>query len=122
MRIPLFALLLTVATPVAPLFAQPSPPPPNSQTTNAQAWAKYPNVSQQFLQGCVGTATLPHNQARVKQSYCRCALSAYQSRYTPELFAQINNVAVKIGKDGPLLVNVMMAPELSQCRTQTGFQ
>ena len=84
-------------------------------------WFKFPKIEQQFMQGCLGNQTLSSDQKVIKQGYCACAFHAYQTRYNPQFFSQINAYAVQFGKAGPTLVNLMMKPELDQCSAQTGY-
>jgi hypothetical protein len=74
------------------------------------------------MQGCVGQQNPQPNQSRIKQSFCQCAFNAYKSRYTPQLFSQINALALQVGQEGPRLVNLMMKPELDRCSAQTNYR
>lgn len=73
------------------------------------------------MQGCIGQQNLQPAQRKIKQSFCQCAFNAYKTRYTPQIFSQINALAVQVGQDGPRLVNLMMKPELERCSTQTNY-
>jgi hypothetical protein len=74
------------------------------------------------MQGCVGQNEQQAARKKIKQSFCQCAFTAYKTRYSPQLFAQINAVANQIGQNGPLLVNLMMKPELDGCSAQTNYR
>lgn len=94
-----------------------------AQTPTSNDWKDYARIETGFMQGCVGnTQTLTAPQRQTKLSFCQCALNGYKSRYTPQLFMQMNALAIKLGKEGPVLVNVMMKPELDSCSSQTGFR
>ncbi len=100
---------------------------PDTQATEAQApisenWVDFPEIEAGFMEGCVGTETLAAGQATTKQSYCQCAFEAYSGRFSPQQFLQINALANRAEEDGPLLVNLMMAPELESCSATTGYQ
>ena len=98
--------------------------PGNNTNTNLTAikdWSKTPKTEAEFMQGCVGQQNLQPAQRKNKESFCKCAFNAYKTRYTPQMFFQINSLAVQVGKDGPRLVNLMMKPELSRCSAQTNY-
>ncbi|MEA5569029.1 hypothetical protein [Anabaena sp. UHCC 0399] len=97
----------------------PQPPTNPPAPTN---WSQVPNTEKEFMQGCVGQQNLQPNQRRIKQNFCQCAFNAYKARYTPQLFSQINVLAVQVGQDGPRLVNLMMKPELDRCSAQTNYR
>jgi hypothetical protein len=118
--LPLFLALLT-PTGVA-LSQNTNVAPKSQQSSPSSNWSKFSNISQKFMQGCMGSQSLLPSEKRIRQNYCQCALNAYQVRYTPELFSEINTYVVKIGKDAPVLVNLMMNPELNQCAIQTGYK
>ena len=88
---------------------------------NSNDWKDFGVISQKFMEGCVGTAKLPDNKAKIQENFCRCSLTAYQGRYTPQIFSRINALSGQLGKNGPQLVSLMMEPELSQCAKKTGF-
>lgn len=90
-------------------------------TTNSNDWSKFPAVEKQFMNGCTGEKNLSNERENNKIRFCRCVFNFYKARYTPQLFAQINALAVKLGQDGPRLVNMMMEPELKQCSEITNF-
>jgi hypothetical protein len=117
----LFSLLLTSF----PSEAQNRPQQPrintNSNLTAITDWSKTPKTETEFMQGCVGQQNLQPAQLKTKQNFCQCAFTAYKNRYNPQTFFQINSLAVKFGKDGPHLVNLMMKPELDRCSTQTNY-
>jgi hypothetical protein len=94
-----------------------------AQTPTSNNWKDYARIETGFMQGCVGnTQSLTAPQRQTKLSFCQCALNSYKTRYTPQVFMQMNALAVKLGKEGPVLVNVMMKPELDSCSNQTGFR
>lgn len=95
---------------------------PSSNPAAPTNWAQVPNIEKDFMQGCVGQTNLPPNQIRMKQNFCQCAFNAYKIRYNPQLFSQINALAVQVGQDGPRLVNLMMKPELDRCSAQTNYR
>lgn len=107
-----------------PSQAQNRPQPPRNNTNNAVAndWSKNVKTETEFMQGCVGQQNLAPAQRNIKQSFCQCAFNAYKTRYTPQLFAQINVLALQAGQDGPRLVNLMMKPELDRCSAQTNYR
>ena len=88
---------------------------------NSNDWKDFEIISKQFMQGCMGKTMLPNDKAKTQENYCRCSLTAYQQRYTPQIFGQINALAKQAGKTGPQLVSLMMQPELTQCAQSTGF-
>lgn len=106
--------------------AQTRPQQPRNNTNTNPAiptdWSKIPKTETEFMQGCVGQQNLSAAQRNIKQDFCQCAFSAYKARYTPQLFSQINGLAIKVGQDGPRLVNLMMKPELDRCSTQTNYR
>jgi hypothetical protein len=91
------------------------------ETPEEQQWEDVPQIQEGFMKGCVGTETLDEAAATTKQNYCQCAFESYSGRYSPLQFQQIEAVASRLGEEGPLLVSVMMAPELDGCSTTTGF-
>ena len=91
------------------------------QTTTGNDWSKFPDVEKQFMSGCTGEKNLSNDRENNKIRFCRCVFSFYKARYTPQLFSQINALAVNLGQDGPRLVNMMMEPELRQCSEITNF-
>jgi hypothetical protein len=97
----------TPSTPVAPVSTD---------------WKDFANIEQGFMQGCMGKQLLPNAQRTIKQNFCKCAFTSYKNRYNPQLFMQINNVAVNVGDNGPALVNLMMKPEMDTCMAETGFK
>jgi hypothetical protein len=120
LMVPLALTLLIV--PGAVLAQDKSNPPNNQKESLEKDWSKFSEISQKFVQGCVGNQILPQKQKIVRQNYCKCVLNAYQTRYTPEIFSKINTYVINIGKDSSTLVNLMMTPELNQCVAQTGYQ
>jgi hypothetical protein len=85
-------------------------------------WKDFSSIEQGFMQGCVGKQSLPTAQSKIKKDFCQCAFLGYKNRYTPQVFIQMNSLAVKIGQDGPTLVSLMMKPELDTCSMRTGFK
>jgi hypothetical protein len=100
--------------------AQPTTPP--NQTPVSNDWKDFGVIEQGFMQGCVGKQLLPAAQGKIKKDFCQCAFLGYRNRYSPQVFMQMNNLAVKIGQDGPTLVSLMMKPELDTCIERTGFK
>jgi len=103
----------------------PTTNPNNAPVTPAPTsndWKDFPNITTGFMQGCMGTQTLPADQKKIRQNFCQCAFTNYKSRYSPQVFMQMNNLAVQIGQNGPLLVSLMMKPELDMCITRTGYR
>jgi hypothetical protein len=92
-----------------------------NQNTANNDWANFTTTQTQFMEGCVGNQNPNPAKLRTKQNFCQCALNVYKSRYTPEIFAQINALATQIGPDGPRLVNLMVKPELDRCSAQTNY-
>jgi|GEM_PF-2346286 len=84
-------------------------------------WSKFGDTQAQFMQGCVGQQQQEPKKKKIKENFCQCALSAYKIRYAPQLFLQINNVSNQLGQNGPVLVNLMMKPELDSCSAQTNY-
>ncbi|MHC5677094.1 hypothetical protein [Nostoc sp.] len=115
--LPIFSLLLISLSSTA----QNRPPQPHTNTASANDWSQTPNTEKEFMQGCVGQQNLQSNQRTRKQNFCTCALNAYKIRYNPQLFSQINALAMQVGKDGPRLVNLMVKPELDRCSAQTNY-
>ena len=101
---------------------RPSQPRNNTSPAVANDWSQSPNTEKEFLQGCMGQQNLQPAQRRSKQNFCQCAFNAYKTRYTPQIFSQINALAVQVGQDGPRLVNLMMKPELDRCSAQTNYR
>lgn len=114
----IFPLLLTSL----PSTAQNRPPQNRNNSNPPTSWTQVPNTEKEFMQGCIGQQNLQPNQRTIKQNFCQCAFNAYKARYTPQLFAQINVLAVQVGQEGPRLVNLMMKPELDRCSTQTNYR
>jgi len=126
-----FFLLTTTTIATAGLFAsaamaqnpqnqrQPQNQPQNQPlSTN---WADFPNLEKGFMDSCMGQAQLPPSQRVAKSNFCQCAMGAYKSRYTPELFLRINALAVQGGQPAITLTGLMMEPELNACSVRTGF-
>jgi hypothetical protein len=108
-----------------PLFANPLDSNSQAELTeisNNEDWAGFPEIKDGFMQGCVGTESLAAEQATTKQNYCQCAFESYSGRFSPQEFLQINTLVSRIGEDGPLMVNLMMSPELGSCSDKTGYQ
>jgi hypothetical protein len=117
----LFSLLLTSLPSQAQTRSQQPRTTTDTNLTTANDWSKSPNTEKEFMQGCIGQQNLQPAQRKIKQSFCQCAFNAYKTRYTPQIFSQINALAVQVGQDGPRLVNLMMKPELERCSTQTNY-
>jgi hypothetical protein len=94
----------------------------SDQASNNEDWSGFPEIKDGFMQGCVGADSLAAEQATTKQSYCQCAFESYSGRFSPQEFLQINTLVSRIGEDGPLMVNLMMSPELNGCSEKTGYQ
>ncbi|MDX2256669.1 MAG: hypothetical protein NW214_14240 [Pseudanabaenaceae cyanobacterium bins.39] len=106
-----------------PTQAQNAEPTPNTPAAPVSTdWKDFSNIEQGFMQGCMGRQLLPNAQRTVKQNFCKCAFESYKKRYNPQVFMQINSVAVNIGDKGPALVNLMMKPEMDACMAETGFK
>ena len=97
-------------------------PAPANTAAISNDWKNFANIETGFMQGCMGTQVLPAAQKKIKQDFCQCAFASYKNRYTPQVFIQMNALAVKIGQDGPALVSVMMKPELDFCFAKTGYR
>jgi hypothetical protein len=110
---------------LAPVTAQSQTPTetpvPNTAATSND-WKDFANIETGFMQGCMGKQALPAAQKKIKQDFCQCAFVSYKNRYSPQVFMQMNALAVKIGQDGPALVSVMMKPELDSCFERTGYR
>ncbi|WP_017653009.1 hypothetical protein [Fortiea contorta] len=117
----LFSLLLTSLNSQAQNRPQPTRNNSNTNTATPNDWSKIPRTEAEFMQGCMGQQSLQPAQRNAKQNFCQCAFSAYKSRYNPQTFSQINALAVKVGQDGPRLVNLMMKPELDRCSNQNNY-
>lgn len=116
--ISIFSILLTSLSSTA----QNRPSQPRNNQSAPTNWSQVPNIEKDFMQGCVGQQNLPPNQRKIKENFCKCAFTSYKTRYTPQLFAQINALAVQVGQEGPRLVNLMMKPELDRCSSQTNYR
>ncbi|MFM7369679.1 MAG: hypothetical protein ACKO2Z_18205 [Sphaerospermopsis kisseleviana] len=92
-----------------------------NQNTANNDWANFTTTQTQFMEGCVGNQNPDPAKLRAKQNFCQCALNVYKSRYTPQIFAQINALATQVVPDGPRLVNLMVKPELDRCSAQTNY-
>ncbi len=108
--------------------AQNSPPQPgNTNANTANDWSSHMKTQDEFKLGCVGDSkNLNPQQLKIKTSFCKCALEAYKARYNPQVFFQINNISNQAGKVGstsigPVLVNLMMKPELNRCSITTKY-
>jgi hypothetical protein len=117
----LFSLVLHSLTSQAQTRPQQPRNHTNTNSTTPTDWSKVPKTETEFMQGCVGQPNLPPEQKSIKQGFCQCAFNAYKTRYSPQVFSQINGLALKVGQDGPRLVNLMMKPELDRCSTQTNY-
>ena len=95
---------------------------PVTPAATSNDWKDFPAIATGFMQGCMGKQALPADQKKIRQNFCQCALTNYKNRYTPQVFMQVNNLAVQIGQNGPLLVSLMMKPELDICIAQTGYR
>ncbi|MBD2449350.1 hypothetical protein H6G76_19730 [Nostoc sp. FACHB-152] len=113
----IFSVILTSL----PSTAQNRPAQPPRNPVTPTSWSQVPNIEKDFMQGCVGQQNLQPNQRTIKQNFCQCAFTAYKSRYTPQLFSQINVLSVQVGQNGPRLVNLMMKPEIDRCSAQTNY-
>jgi hypothetical protein len=100
----------------------PTQPQSPNQSPMSNDWKDFPAIEQGFMEGCVGKRLLSAAQGKIKNDFCQCAFLSYKNRYSPQVFMQINNIAVKIGQDGPALVSLMMNPELGTCSSRTGFK
>ncbi len=92
-----------------------------SQNTTNNDWANFTTTQTQFMEGCVGNQNPDPAKLKAKRNFCQCALNTYKSRYTPQIFAQINALATQVGPYGPRLVNLMVKPELDRCSAQTNY-
>jgi hypothetical protein len=95
--------------------------PITSKKQSVADWSKFARTESEFMQGCVGQKAEQASRQKIKQSFCQCAFNSYKNRYTPQQFTLINNVASQIGQNGPVLVNLMMRPELDRCSAQTNY-
>lgn len=98
---------------------------PTLAQTNAKPltdWSQFANTEKEFMQGCMGQKKLSPVEKRIKQNFCQCAFNAYKTRYTPQIFTQINALALQTGENGPRLVNLMMKPEIDRCSTLHNYR
>lgn len=97
--------LLTLITPISVRAQQ--------QPTNAQLTKQFRDG---FLKGCLqGKTPGVKNQGK----YCTCMANSYQSRYDGRTLAAISQVSGSLGNQGPVLVNLMVAPEAKACRAKS---
>lgn len=83
------------------------------QPTNAQLTKQFRDG---FLKGCLqGKTPGVKNQGK----YCTCMANSYQSRYDGRTLAAISQVSGSLGNQGPVLVNLMVAPEAKACRAKS---
>jgi hypothetical protein len=99
---------------------KPQKPAAGTKQSAGSDWSKFPQTESQFMQGCVGQKEQQKSQKKI--NFCQCAFNAYKSRYSPQQFGQINALANQVGPNGPILVNVMMKPELDRCFAQTNYR
>jgi hypothetical protein len=95
---------------------------PLTPAATSNNWKDFPDIGTGFMQGCIGEQVLPAAQKKIRQNFCQCAFTSYKNRYTPKVFMQMNSLAVQIGPNGPLLVSLMMKPEVDRCSVQTGYR
>jgi len=69
-----------------------------------------------FLKGCTSGKTVGVTN---QQDYCKCLAKAYNARYDGRLLSLITQLAGQAGQSGPILADVMMAPERKACNTRT---
>jgi len=122
-----FFLLTSTIIATAGLFTSaamaqnPQNPTPTQNQPLSTNWADFPNLEKGFMDSCMGQAQLPPSQRVAKSNFCQCAMGAYKSRYTPELFLKINALATQGGQPSIALTGLMMEPELNTCAVRSGF-
>ena len=50
-----------------------------------------------------------------QKGYCTCMANSYQNRYVGLELSAISQAASTLGENGPLIINLMMAPEAKSC-------
>jgi hypothetical protein len=68
---------------------------------------------QAFLQGCQRAFGRDTGLAR---PYCRCYLESFRQRYPAEQFSRIGRLVSQLGRNGQVLVGLMLEPEREFCR------
>lgn len=68
---------------------------------------------QAFLQGCQRAFGRDTGLAR---PYCRCYLESFRQRYPVEQFSRIGRLVNQLGRNGQVLVGLMLEPEREFCR------
>jgi hypothetical protein len=104
---------------LTPAQAQTTPTTPAPVSND---WKDYPNIEKSFIQGCMGKNTLTEDQKKARQNFCQCIFTTYKTRYTPQVFGQVNTLATKIGANGPVLANLMLKPEIDICVSKSNLR
>lgn len=99
-------LLLLSALSPAIAFAQQTPA---VQPSDQQLRKDFSNG---FLKGCIAGKT---PGVADQQQYCACLVRSYNTRYDGRTLVVISQLAAQAGQSGPVLVDVMMAPERKTC-------
>ena len=53
-----------------------------------------------------------------QKGYCTCMANSYQNRYTGLELSAISQAASTLDENGPLIINLMMAPEAKSCNAK----
>ncbi|MEA5412056.1 hypothetical protein VB737_09800 [Synechococcus sp. BA-120 BA3] len=94
----------------SPVGVQAQQNPTSSTVSDTQLRQQFRNG---FLRGCQGS-NFPG--IRNKTRYCACLADAYNNRYDGSTLAAISQFATTAGNAGATLVNLMMQPEIQQCK------
>ncbi len=68
---------------------------------------------QAFLQGCQRAFG---RDAVLARPYCRCYLESFRQRYPTEQMTRIGRIVSQLGRNGQVLVALMLQPEQEFCR------
>ena len=77
--------------------------------TNAELTQQFRNG---FERGCNEGQT---TGVRDQKGYCSCMANSFQARYSGVELSAISQSASVIGDQGPVIINLMMAPEAKVC-------
>lgn len=107
-RILLPLLLLSALPPISSRAQQ----APGAQQSDQKLRQDFSNG---FLKGCTAGKT---PGVANQQQYCTCLAKAYNTRFDGRTLSVISQLAAQAGQNGPILVDVMMAPERKSCTSR----
>jgi hypothetical protein len=82
--------------------------PPVSRSVSIRS-----SPDQAFLQGCQRAFG---RDAALARPYCRCYLESFRQRYPAEQMTRIGRLVSQMGRNGQILVALMLQPEQDFCR------